>query len=152
MVNTYQSLVPEILGNIFLYCLPTDRWINPQLDHYLTNIQLVCIHWHNVVISTPSLWSSVNIEPSSPDGLNGQLMQEDVKWARTARLFMVRSGTAKLSVTFSYGNNKLKESFVPKELILHADRWKTMCLLGEGELIALFFWMRSVSEHHLCSL
>ncbi|KAK7434207.1 hypothetical protein VKT23_020337 [Stygiomarasmius scandens] len=67
-VNAHQRLLspslrlpPEILSEIFVFCLPEDR--NPvcSVSQAPLLLGLVCRSWREVCLSTPRLWSAVHV-------------------------------------------------------------------------------------------
>ncbi|KAF8586549.1 hypothetical protein K439DRAFT_945060 [Ramaria rubella] len=60
-------LAPELLGDIFFYCLPSPSRTICFTDAPLLLLE-VCRLWRHIASGTPHLWTDVNMEPSS--GLN----------------------------------------------------------------------------------
>lgn len=55
------SLPPELLGEIFLRCLPQTNYVTPSSDECPLVLTRVCRHWRAVALSTPRLWASLSI-------------------------------------------------------------------------------------------
>ncbi|KAH6904134.1 hypothetical protein BKA70DRAFT_1432347 [Coprinopsis sp. MPI-PUGE-AT-0042] len=57
-----ESLAPETLSEIFLYCLPQPPLrISPSTSHPPLQLTLVCHRWRSVALASPALWTRVNI-------------------------------------------------------------------------------------------
>jgi hypothetical protein len=58
------ALPPEVLGEIFFFCLRFDKdlLVTPHLDDAPLVLCVVCRQWRSVVLSTPKLWNSIFFE------------------------------------------------------------------------------------------
>ena len=54
-------LPPELLGEIFLWCLPQTNYVMPSPNDCPLILTMVCRHWRAVALSTPQLWASLNV-------------------------------------------------------------------------------------------
>ncbi|KAJ6531575.1 hypothetical protein DFH09DRAFT_1370404 [Mycena vulgaris] len=52
---------PEILGEIFLHCLPDEEFITPDTDAAPLVLCEICRQWREVALTTPELWSSLSL-------------------------------------------------------------------------------------------
>jgi hypothetical protein len=59
-------LHPEILEEIFLFCLPDDQYVVPDPMQAPLLVSGICQYWREVALSTPALWSSLNVPPRIP--------------------------------------------------------------------------------------
>lgn len=75
-------LPPELLGEIFLRCLPHTNYITPTLDECPIVLTRVCRHWRAVALSTPRLWASLSISLLRADTTSGD---EYRRWLEKAR-------------------------------------------------------------------
>jgi hypothetical protein len=66
------SLPSELLGEIFLRCLPQTNYITPSLDECPIVLTRVCRHWRAVALSTPRLWASLSISLLRADTTSGE--------------------------------------------------------------------------------
>ncbi|KAF8874613.1 hypothetical protein BD779DRAFT_249796 [Infundibulicybe gibba] len=57
------GIPPEILGEIFLHCLPPGKWGSFSASDPLWVLTKVCYSWREVALSMPLLWSK--LPPSS---------------------------------------------------------------------------------------
>ncbi|KAJ7119444.1 hypothetical protein C8R44DRAFT_788092 [Mycena epipterygia] len=57
------TVPPEIMEEIFVFCLPEDRGEPVVPDPSVAPLVLlnVCTHWRNVALSTPRLWCSIRV-------------------------------------------------------------------------------------------
>jgi hypothetical protein len=69
LLNPSRRIPPELWGEIFVQCLPTDKpaVINVQKAPML--MAQVCSPWRSIALSTPRLWNSVSI-----GGRNGMVL------------------------------------------------------------------------------
>ncbi|TDL16200.1 hypothetical protein BD410DRAFT_795608 [Rickenella mellea] len=51
----------EILSNIFVHCLPVDRYAIPVNDRAPINVSSVCKQWREIAIRIPLLWCGIEI-------------------------------------------------------------------------------------------
>ncbi|TFK38340.1 hypothetical protein BDQ12DRAFT_630766, partial [Crucibulum laeve] len=70
IVDAHQALlspirrVPEeILAQIFIFCLPTDRCAVMNVREPPLLLGRVCSQWRDIAVRTPRLWSSIHIVP-----------------------------------------------------------------------------------------
>jgi len=82
-------LPPELLSEIFLFCLPGDFYIRPDPLQAPLLICGVCGTWRRIAIALSRLWSSLAVKTDSVFSL--------------AELWLQRSGNLPLSVDFVYG-------------------------------------------------
>ncbi|KLO11782.1 hypothetical protein SCHPADRAFT_941772 [Schizopora paradoxa] len=61
MASTIQTILPEILDEIFWNCIPTDL-SNPPLSNVAPfNLSSVCKSWRSLVLETPALWAYLRL-------------------------------------------------------------------------------------------
>ncbi|TFK34424.1 hypothetical protein BDQ12DRAFT_726834 [Crucibulum laeve] len=58
--NINEALPPEILSNIFIFCLPFNELCSPTLQTAPLLVGQVCRHWRRIAGKCPQLWSSVS--------------------------------------------------------------------------------------------
>lgn len=56
-----RKLAPEILGEVFIHCLPVSSTPLPVFDIRLLLLQ-VCRQWKRIAIGTPRFWTAVGVE------------------------------------------------------------------------------------------
>lgn len=67
LLSPARRLPPDVVQNIFLHCLPTDR--NPVMSSKEAPILLgrICSHWRDIALATPKLWAAIHIAiPADP--------------------------------------------------------------------------------------
>ena len=64
LVSCIRRLPAEILGEIFLRCLPPDPPVEPDTTAAPLLLLAVCRRWRKVALGTPRLWCSLSIRPS----------------------------------------------------------------------------------------
>ncbi|KAJ7772950.1 hypothetical protein DFH07DRAFT_767802 [Mycena maculata] len=55
-------LPPELLSEIFLYCLPDDEFIVPDFDTAPLLLCRILPQWREIALETPALWSSLHLD------------------------------------------------------------------------------------------
>ncbi|KAK7038690.1 hypothetical protein VNI00_010574 [Paramarasmius palmivorus] len=94
---TIHSLPPEVMLNVFsLSCC--ENWLDPKNICPSIALSAVCATWRDIILSTPSLWTSIGVTftyPSWPLELLPLLRHQ-------IQLFTVRSHTALLSVSLVF--------------------------------------------------
>ncbi|KAG1776286.1 hypothetical protein EV702DRAFT_342513 [Suillus placidus] len=75
-------LPSELLGEIFLRCLPQTNYVTPSPDECPMVLTRVCRHWRAVALSTPRLWASLSISLLRADTTSGD---EYKRWLENAR-------------------------------------------------------------------
>ncbi|KAF8870917.1 hypothetical protein BD779DRAFT_1680743 [Infundibulicybe gibba] len=84
------DLPPEILGEIFLHCLPPGEWGSFSARDAPLLLIKVCCSWREVALSTPSLWSRLPPLPAYPEDDHFQLL----------KLYLNKSAKRALSIAF----------------------------------------------------
>ena len=122
---TFDSLPVELQDEIFFFCtLPFPRFSIKEAPIVLAR---VCRRWRSMVLSTPRLWSSFQVEVEG-SGASGLL--HDARLMRRMKLWLERSGGCPLSVRLVYnpvGNvsdNRSMQLLVA--LIPQARRWRSV--------------------------
>jgi hypothetical protein len=81
---------PELLSEIFLYCLPNSRERKPRrVDNAPLLLGQICSHWRRVAISTARLWTSMSF---------GDLLRVLTSEANLAKVWLARAGQYPLSI------------------------------------------------------
>ncbi|KAG7087225.1 hypothetical protein E1B28_013207 [Marasmius oreades] len=156
-VAKYRSLlspihrVPEeILAHIFSFCCD-ENILDSGCPPFVLTASTVCGRWRDVVLETPSLWSSISIRLESFMSRE----EEGYTWnshqfTRLVKIFMERSKTAPLDLEFhQYGEAlfELLEAGLTC-LIDHSNRWRSLKMCGPGHpLITLPSAFRRLRGH-----
>ncbi|KAF8972137.1 hypothetical protein BDZ97DRAFT_2070738 [Flammula alnicola] len=103
LLSPIQRLPPEILTEVFIHCLPRAQFVEPNGTDAPLLLMQVCTGWWRICVSSPQLWSSLDIFPKNPKPAE---CDEDVLISNRALLLNVwipRSGDLPLSL--SMGDN-----------------------------------------------
>ncbi|KIM39883.1 hypothetical protein M413DRAFT_446804 [Hebeloma cylindrosporum] len=57
-----RRLPPDLLAEIFMYCLPRQKFIRPAPDQAPLLLAQICTSWRRASISTPRLWASLELD------------------------------------------------------------------------------------------
>lgn len=101
MFSPARRLLPEVLQEIFIHCLPTDR--NPAMSATEAPLLLgrVCRQWRDVAYSTPTLWSGIHISiPFNSPFVRMHTCSHAVR-AKAVNAWLLRSGVCPLSISLS---------------------------------------------------
>ncbi|KAK7001441.1 hypothetical protein R3P38DRAFT_3049152 [Favolaschia claudopus] len=124
LISPMRRLPQDILGEIFLACLPTHRNCAMSASEAPVLLGRICSAWRAISLATPRLWARLHIvEPGEYDkNIVPQRLEIVKMWLR-------RSRSCPLSVSLY-----CKHPYVPpppqpynvflKELVLHAKRWE----------------------------
>ncbi|KAK7043021.1 hypothetical protein VNI00_008759 [Paramarasmius palmivorus] len=114
---------PEILQNVFTFFCE-DTWLEKTLTQPLT-LSRVCGRWREIVLSTPSLWSTIAIDYAE--------WPKDFHWLDfLVHLFLDRSKTSPITLTLNFEDDELRQDAVPsiEALVRHSSRWHRLRLYG----------------------
>jgi hypothetical protein len=65
LVSCIRRLPPEILSEIFVWCLPPETYIEPNTGTAPLLLVGICRGWRKVALGTPRLWCSLSVRPYS---------------------------------------------------------------------------------------
>ena len=131
-VAPHRILPNEILGDIFLHCLPGAIRIPPGLDLPAApfNVTRVSSRWRRVALGTPRLWSDIHIEYFLPS--------RAVRDTEIARQLIARSGNSSVSLTVALrwdnSNSTVLSDALRQLIVPHATRLKDLVLCDYGLL------------------
>jgi hypothetical protein len=122
---TFNSLPIELQNEIFFFCISHF----PRLSIKEAPIVLarVCSTWRSIVLSTPRLWSSfeVEIQGSGPSGL-----LHDTRLMRRMKLWLERSSCSPLSIRLIYNSighvSDDRSTRLLAALVSQARRWRNV--------------------------
>ncbi|KAJ7743682.1 hypothetical protein DFH07DRAFT_749834, partial [Mycena maculata] len=130
-LNTYiypvLTLPPEIISEIFFQSVPEERYRTPPVDDALSpygnspvTLGHICSKWSQIALSTPSLWTVLDIN------LNNVLNSNQL---RLLEMWLTRSGVCPLSIGIwsCFVSNPDACRFVDA-LVPHCRRWRNMDL------------------------
>ncbi|KAG7090510.1 hypothetical protein E1B28_009623 [Marasmius oreades] len=126
LLSPIQKMPPEILTEIFGYC-SHDVDMSGEAMPMPIVISMVCGRWREQALSTPSMWSSINIyiSPQNDEGPD----KDWLRMLRLTRLFLERSSTSRLKVDLTWFTNGLATDpeidVVLVDHIMEALHWNT---------------------------
>ncbi|KAF7374703.1 hypothetical protein MSAN_00355400 [Mycena sanguinolenta] len=59
LLSPIRRIPPEVLGEIFVHCLPRDSFIQAAVDRCPLLLTQISSNWRSVALATPSLWTSI---------------------------------------------------------------------------------------------
>ncbi|KAJ3719329.1 hypothetical protein C8R42DRAFT_673467 [Lentinula raphanica] len=95
LMSPVRQIPEEVLAEIFVHCLPTERNAVRSLDEAPLLLTTICRDWRRVALDIPRLWRTLHI--SIPPHLSDQVMSRRAAGIRT---WLGRSGTLPLSISF----------------------------------------------------
>ncbi|KAJ7622696.1 hypothetical protein B0H17DRAFT_1112416 [Mycena rosella] len=123
LISYPRRLPPDILGEIFIACLPVDRNAVMSVDEAPLVLCRICSAWRTLALSTPRLWASLHT-PASFILVDERRVAAVLKWLQ-------RSGACPLSLTFigegwdwapSIGPGSIRA--LVEDLAASSDRWR----------------------------
>lgn len=105
LLSPIRRLPAEVLSIVFMFCLPADwTMINCSPQDTPMLLSQICGHWRAVAVSTPGLWSSINLE-SWPDNPTSKLP--------LLKVWLKRSGESALSIRLRNEQPSVIQFFLP---------------------------------------
>jgi hypothetical protein len=134
LLSGARRLPSELLQEIFLYCLPTDRNAVMSSDEAPVLLGRVCKLWKDISLSTPQLWSSLHVPTPASSFLTKHGREKLLQRERTVSAWLELSGSCPLSISFSseYGTieREDEEAFAATHLLWtimnFSKRWKNV--------------------------
>ncbi|THU98925.1 hypothetical protein K435DRAFT_720292 [Dendrothele bispora CBS 962.96] len=123
-----RRLCPEVLSLIFQFACPQTT-ITAKIDCPLVRVSQVCARWRELARSTPTLWSSFDIDVNA-----SQHDTEVIKSVITTHLELSRNSPLSFSLTSSEQSSRLH--CVVNAIIPHSFRWKELELIGPPFILA----------------
>lgn len=121
LLSPIRRLSPELLQQIFAWCLPSDR--NPIMHSSEAPLLLgrVCIGWRRIVYETAELWAAIHVViPSSENAMQSPIRCEAMKeW-------LDRSGECPLSISIYAHCPPGDTSSILDALIPFCRRWRSL--------------------------
>jgi F-box-like len=104
---------PEILTQIFLYCIPSEQFPIPSHNEAPLLLTRVSSYWRTLAINTPDLWSAFHINYKDP--------AEDIP---ATNLWLKRSTNRPLSLSLAIDFGEQSQQAILDALCRHSNRWK----------------------------
>ncbi|KAJ7364261.1 hypothetical protein DFH08DRAFT_730841 [Mycena albidolilacea] len=126
LLSPSRRIPPEVLGEIFVHCLPQDAFIDASVTHCPLLLTQISSNWRSVALMTPALWTSLKVNLSTTSCLpNLPLIQA----------WITRSGSCPLSFSIEESIQKdyYEEGMITSAAVLelyapHYHRWRTIRL------------------------
>ena len=133
LLSPARRLPPEIVGEIFVHCLPTTHNAVKSTTEAPLLLGRICSAWRNISLLTPRLWSSIHLViPIHHDASKfNSIIQLRCK---ALKEWLGRSGTLPLSISLTTSNNgycaHLSSAATPlmETLIQFSHRWNSIDL------------------------
>ena len=104
---------PEILTQIFLYCIPSEQFPIPSINEAPLLLTRISSYWRTLAINTPDLWSAFHINYKDP--------AEDIP---ATNLWLNRSTNRPLSLSLAIDFGEQSQQAILDSLCRHSNRWK----------------------------
>ena len=104
---------PEILTQIFLYCIPSEQFPIPSHNEAPLLLTRISSYWRTLAINTPDLWSAFHINYKDP--------AEDIP---ATDLWLKRSTNRPLSLSLAIDFGEQSQQAILDTLCRHSNRWK----------------------------
>jgi hypothetical protein len=101
LLSGVRRLPPELLQQIFWYCLPTDRNAVMSSDEGPILLGRICKLWRDISLSTPQLWTSLHVSIPDPFFLVEHGREKLLQRERAVNAWLELSGSCPLSISFS---------------------------------------------------
>ena len=104
---------PEILAQIFFYCIPCEQFPIPSHNEAPLLLTRISSYWRTLAINTPELWSAFHINYKDP--------AEDIP---ATNLWLDRSTNRPLSLSLAIDFGEKNQQAILDALCRHSNRWK----------------------------
>ncbi|KAJ7707487.1 hypothetical protein B0H17DRAFT_519884 [Mycena rosella] len=122
LLSPIRRIPPEVLGEIFIHCLPKDTYIAPSVAQCPLLLTQISSNWRSVALATPALWTSIAVNLTIKSCLPN---------IRLIETWLARSGSRPLSfqITESIQKDYYEPGMVTSAAILelyapHYNRWQ----------------------------
>lgn len=141
LMSPFRRLPCDVIREVFLWCLPTDRNCAMSCDEAPVLLCRVCSSWRRITMTTPVMWTSLHIPV--PDLSDVETLSAKTK-QRTGAVheWLRRSGSLPLSLSFfgaqiepQSGTEQSNSGLLFKEVLRHSKRWKRMRFEVSGDLV-----------------
>ncbi|KAJ7055819.1 hypothetical protein C8F01DRAFT_1234314 [Mycena amicta] len=129
LISPMRRMPNEILQEIFVACLPSDR--NPAMSASEAPVLLgrICGAWRDLALATPRLWAKIHIvEPSlslDQRHANAGLLEAKVEQRLQAlQSWLTRSGECPLSISFVGHRDAGTNPLFIQRLVTFVRRWR----------------------------
>lgn len=128
LLSPIRRLPPELMTEIFMHCLPRQRFIRPAPDQAPLLLAQICATWRRASISTPSLWTSLELHGFQTDTLGDEPLPEETQRINDL-LYTWFSRAEDCPLSLSVLDDSLLLTSVSKKLDDLAGRWQHLSVL-----------------------
>ncbi|KAJ7221294.1 hypothetical protein GGX14DRAFT_669313 [Mycena pura] len=138
LLSPMRRLPRDIIQEIFIACMPTDRNCVMSATEAPVLLGRICSGWRAISFSTPRLWANIHIvEPMSPS--NGMLDLVNAKLKQrleASEAWLRRSGQCGLSITVFCNTSTPQHSPIIQAILPLAPRWEHISLTASEIVLA----------------
>lgn len=121
LASSFIEILPlELMEEIFLFCLPSTTYINPDPNHAPLLLCQVCRAWRIIAISSPRLWKSVSFQEYHSERMIG--------------LWLSRAGNCPLAIAFRVPSYyELVFASKDWEIVGRSSQWRNVAIMLESK-------------------
>ncbi|KAJ7646464.1 hypothetical protein FB45DRAFT_715299, partial [Roridomyces roridus] len=133
----------DIIQEIFIACLPTDRNCVMSATEVPVFLGRICSSWRATSLSTPRLWSQLHIV--EPFDYGSSMEKSHLKWTQYlegVNMWLGRSGTCALSISVESvmgGSSDDMSYLFSRILIPLASRWRAVHFFVQPATLETFY-------------
>ncbi|KAF8205569.1 hypothetical protein K438DRAFT_1964003 [Mycena galopus ATCC 62051] len=116
-VSSLTSFPAEVLGEIFLRCIPVPGNKENLRAYFPWSLTHVCRHWRTSALAFPKLWSFIDVEQTQEN------QEGDCPEFFLMEAYLERSGNHPLTFRLAYENETMHYETFLEQLEQHAARW-----------------------------
>ena len=131
---------PEILTQIFLYCIPSEQFPIPNHNEAPLLLTRISSYWRTLAVNTPDLWSAFHINYKDP--------VEDIP---ATNLWLKRSTNRPLSLSLAIDFGEQSQQAILDALCRHSNRWKHV-RFDFRHLYCPLMYSLDIAEHSISQL
>ncbi|KAJ7264923.1 hypothetical protein B0H12DRAFT_215257 [Mycena haematopus] len=121
-INKTSLLPSEVLGGIFLACIPAIGNSDNLPAYFPYTISHVCRHWRTSALAFPKLWSFLDVEQTQENE------EGDCAELFLMKAYLERSGNHPLTFRLAYANETMHYQTFLECLEEHTARWQNVLL------------------------
>jgi len=128
-----RRLPPDLLGDIFVNCLPTQHEAIINTDECPLVLTQICSGWRALALRTPRLWSSIHIVTRTRVERRNACLE-------VVKMWLKRSGDCPLSLSLSitYDNSSEQDDGLVDLVLSLSKRWLNLSISGTGKQLSNF--------------
>ncbi|KAF8205567.1 hypothetical protein K438DRAFT_1964001 [Mycena galopus ATCC 62051] len=142
-VSSLTSFPTEVLGEIFLRCIPVPGNKENLRAYFPWSLTHVCRHWRTAALAFPKLWSFIDIKQTQENE------EGDCPEFFLMEAYLERSGNHPLTFRLAYETETVYYQTFLEQLERHAARWFDVSLESPDEYALVHLAQGDPSEHPL---